>query len=118
MAHQQRHTIEPYLNGHRLPSRSTYFDRFKKVQTIVEEAIVLMGKKAIKHRWADASIAAVDKSLMIAKGPKWWKSDRIKSEFPKGFEASIVRANGDLAVITVGYKVIHLKSLFLAERKG
>lgn len=75
--------IEPYLNGHRLPSRSTYFDRFKKVQTIVEEAIVLMGKKAIKHRWADASIAAVDKSLMIAKGPKWWKSDRIKKRIPK-----------------------------------
>ncbi len=70
VAHQHATQIEPYLNGHRLPSRSTYFDRFKKVQTIVEEAIVLMGKKAIKHRWADASIAAVDKSLMIAKGPK------------------------------------------------
>ncbi|MCY2974283.1 MAG: transposase [Planctomycetota bacterium] len=78
-----RRHFERHLDGHRLPSRSTYFDRFKKAHSIMDESILLMGQKAVHSGWADASITAIDKSLMVAKGPKWWKGDRLKNRIPK-----------------------------------
>ena len=71
-----------HLEGHRLPSRSTYFDRFRRAERILTRAIAVMGGKAVRYGWADASVVAVDKSLMPAKGPKWWKSDRKKNRIP------------------------------------
>lgn len=75
--------LESFLDGYRLPSRSTYFDRFKKAHLLVNNAIVATGQKAIRNGWTDPSVTAVDKSLMEAKGPKWWKSDRKKNRIPQ-----------------------------------
>lgn len=74
--------LQPHLDGYRIPSRSTYFDRFRKVSEFLNQAIVLMGRKAIQRGWADASVVAADKSLLRAKGPIWWKSDRQKNRIP------------------------------------
>ena len=74
--------LKPHLEGHRMPSRSTYFDRFRRAHLILTEAVRCMGNRAIRYGWADASVVAVDKSLMWAKGPIWWKSDRDKNRIP------------------------------------
>ena len=71
-----------YLEGHRLPSRSTYFDRFTRAHQLFFAAVMRMGQDAVRFGWADASTVAVDKSLMTAKGPKWWKTDRNKNRIP------------------------------------
>lgn len=70
------------LEGHRLPSRSTYYDRFRRAKHLLAEAIGVMGEKAVRYGWADATTVSVDKSMMHAKGPKWWKSDRQKNRLP------------------------------------
>ena len=72
------------LEGHRLPSRSTYYERFRRAKALFEQAIRILGKQAVRYGWADASVVSVDKSLMSAKGPKWWRSDRTRNRIPKG----------------------------------
>ena len=68
MSHQD--VLLPHLEGHRLPSRSCYFDRFRRAHELFTEAIRAMGIKAVRYGWADASVVSVDKSLMTAKGPR------------------------------------------------
>ena len=70
------------LDGHRLPCRSTYYDRFRRACHLLTEVIQVMGEKAVRYGWADASTVSVDKSMMHAKGPKWWKNDRKKNRLP------------------------------------
>ena len=77
-----RNSLLPHLEGHRIPGRSTYFDRFRRAHQLFLVAIEKMGNKAVRHGWADATMVAADKSLMHARGPKWWKSDREKNRLP------------------------------------
>lgn len=70
------------LNINRLPARSTYYDRFQRTHRIFAAAVRRLGQAAVRYGWADASVVSVDKSLLSARGPKWWKSDRQKKRLP------------------------------------
>jgi hypothetical protein len=55
----------------RFPARSTYFERYRRAWLVFQKAIQLEGRAAIARGWADPQVAAVDKSLVAARGPAW-----------------------------------------------
>ena len=75
------------LTGQRVfPSRSTFFDRYRRVYALMEIAIKLQGEKAIKEKIASPKHLAIDKSIMRSKGRPLHKSDRHKKNLPKGID--------------------------------
>jgi len=68
----------------RFPARSTYFERYKKVSKLIEVAIRMQGHRMIRDGCVDATIVAVDESVMWAKGPEWHHSDWRRTESRRG----------------------------------
>jgi hypothetical protein len=68
----------------RLPARSTFFERYGRVWPLVQEAIALQGRTALREHVADAATVAADKSLIAAVGPVWHKRHRQRGIVPKG----------------------------------
>src|SRR5205085_5289796 len=54
----------------RLPSRATYMRRYRGVYELFRDAITVGGRRALQEHAADASVMAVDKSMIPARGPK------------------------------------------------
>lgn len=52
-----------------LPSRTTYFDRYRRSSALLFAAVRLQGEWAVRNGCADADVVAVDKSLIAARGP-------------------------------------------------
>jgi hypothetical protein len=52
----------------RLPSRSVYFDRYRRTWRLLQMAIMMEGCLALSRSWARARTVAVDKSLIAARG--------------------------------------------------
>jgi hypothetical protein len=82
-----------FLQGHRrkfrqwlglrfFPVRSTYFERYRHAYALLQTAIRLQGVLAIRLGLADASVVAVDKSLLRARGPEWNHKDRKAHRIP------------------------------------
>ena len=71
-----------WLNLKRFPTRSTYFLRYRQAHRLFKAAIQIQGQWAIDHGLADASVVAVDKSPLTAKGPKWNRKDRQADYVP------------------------------------
>jgi len=82
--YEHRHCLQPILGMKEFPSRSTYFDRYRRAYHLYEVAIRLQGQKLLQEGLADARTVAVDKSLLTARGPKWHKTDRRRNRIPKG----------------------------------
>jgi hypothetical protein len=57
------------LLGSSLPSRTTYYDRYPRAWSLFQTAIQRQGRAAIRAGLADATVVAVDKSLIAARGP-------------------------------------------------
>ena len=71
------------LNLERLPSRSTFFDRYKKdLHTLISKAIQLQGRSLLKQHVTRAKLVAADKSLLRARGPEWNTKDRKRNHIP------------------------------------
>lgn len=70
----------------RFPSRSTYFDRYRRAHELFKAAIRLQGQKAIDEGVVDATDTAIDKSLIESRGPAWHKRDRNKNKVPRGVD--------------------------------
>lgn len=68
----------------RLPAHGTFYERYKGVWKLVQVAIALQGRLAIKEHVTDARDAAVDKSLVPARGPQWNQKDRKRGVVPRG----------------------------------
>lgn len=66
------------------PSRTTYFDRYRTLWTLLEHAIRCQGTLLIRQGIVDATVVAVDKSVIRAKGPQWHHRDRRRGVIPKG----------------------------------
>jgi len=66
----------------RFPARSTYFNRYRNAHRIFETVIREYGREAIEGGLVDASVVAVDKSLLTARGPAWHKKHRKKNRLP------------------------------------
>lgn len=81
---QHRHELQTWLGTRKFPARSTYFDRYRRAHRLFGEAIRLQGDQAIRDGLADATIVAVDKSMIEALGPQWNKKDRAANRIPQG----------------------------------
>jgi len=84
--YERRQWLMQLLNMKRFPVRSTFFDRYRRAQAILERAVVLQGRKAIEEGVADAETVAVDKSLLAAQGPPWHQAARKKGRRPRGVD--------------------------------
>jgi len=72
------------LEMERLPSRGTFFGRYRRVWPVVEAAIELQGRLGLREHVANAEVVAADKSLVAAPGPPWHQKHRKKGVIPKG----------------------------------
>jgi hypothetical protein len=81
---EHRAALTAWLKLTRFPSRSTYFDRYRRVWKLFEAAIRLQGRCALREGLADARNVAVDKSLIAALGPPWHQRYRRAGEVPEG----------------------------------
>src|SRR4029078_5868716 len=81
---EHRRDLGVWLGTSKFPSRSTYFDRYHRAHQLFEHAIKLQGETGIAEGLTDATTAAIDKSLIVARGPLWHASDRKRNRIPKG----------------------------------
>lgn len=81
---EHRVELQRWLSLKRFPSRTTYFDRYRRAHRLWEVAIGLQGRKGLREGVGDARTSAVDKSLLTARGPLWHRSDRQANRIPKG----------------------------------
>lgn len=82
--HENREKLKRWLRLDRFPSRTVYFERYRRAHRLFQAAIRLQGTKAINEGVAEAETVAVDKSLLTARGPLWHKKDRQAHRIPKG----------------------------------
>jgi DDE family transposase len=81
---EHRRDVQTWLGMSDWPVRSTYFDRYRRAHRLFRIAVKLQGDKAVDEGAADPEVAAVDKSLIAARGPLWHKRDRQRNRIPKG----------------------------------
>ena len=81
---EHRGDLQTWMGTRQFPARSTYFDRYRRAHHLFQQAIKLQGQKAIEEGVAVPEDAAVDKSLIAARGPLWHVSDRKKKRIPNG----------------------------------
>jgi hypothetical protein len=81
---QQHHAdFERWLPGQTMPSRSTFYERYRRVHRLFRRGIVLQGKTAVARGWANAECTAVDKSLVAGRGRPWKPADRRRNHVPR-----------------------------------
>lgn len=80
--HEHRKEFLRWLKLRRFPARSTYFERYKQAHRLFQAAIRLQGRQAEQEGLADATVVAVDKSLLTARGPNWNRKDRKAKYIP------------------------------------
>ena len=74
------------LGRNDFPSRSRWYDRYRRAHRLFEAAIRLQGERAIAEDVTDPRAVAVDKSLIEAHGPPWHKRDRQRNKLPAGVD--------------------------------
>jgi hypothetical protein len=84
---EHRQQWADWLGSDRFPSRSTYFDRYRRGHRLFREAIRLQGQQAVVEGLADPEVVAVDKSLLEGLGPPWHKGQRTKGQRPASVDA-------------------------------
>jgi hypothetical protein len=82
--HEHRHSLRRWLPLPRFPSRSTYFDRYRRAYRLFQIAVALQGRLAIHEGWVDATCVAVDKSLLAARGRVWHRRNGRPCKRPAG----------------------------------
>jgi hypothetical protein len=97
---EHRAEIAGWLKAEEFPSRSTYYERYRRTYRLYQEAIRLQGEKLVEDGIVDPNTVAVDKSLLEARGPKWHKKDRQAGRIPKGLHGVDVES-------TWGYSEYH-----------
>ena len=81
---EHRKELLRWLRLPRLPVRSTFFERYRRIHRLFVIAIALQGRYAIRQGMAHATTIAVDKSLIWARGPQWHHGDRKAGRVPEG----------------------------------
>jgi hypothetical protein len=92
----------------RFPSRSTYFDRYRRAWRLLEEMVCVHGEMAVLRGWVDARDVAGDKSLVAARGPVWHQRQKTAGQRPRGVdtEATWGRSDYDGWVYGYSYEVL------------
>jgi hypothetical protein len=83
---QHANDFARWLPGQRLPSRSTYYERYRRIHRLFRQAIHFQGEQAVQKGWADAGCVAVDKSLIAGRGRRWSSRDRGRGHVPRGVD--------------------------------
>lgn len=81
---QHRRQLMEWLGIDRFPARTTYFDRYRRVYRLYEQAVRIEGARAVAHGLADARCLAVDQSVIHARGPYWNERQVKQKKVPKG----------------------------------
>jgi hypothetical protein len=74
------------LGRNDFPSRSRWYDRYRRAHRLFEVAIRLQGERAVAEGVTDPRHVAGDKSLIEAQGPPWHKRDRERNKVPAGVD--------------------------------
>jgi hypothetical protein len=74
------------LRLQRLPARSTYFDRYRRAHRILQRALYLHSLQAQREVRCAPQIVAVDKSVILTRGPAWTKHQRRRGERRAGVD--------------------------------
>jgi hypothetical protein len=92
----------------RFPSRSTYFDRYRRAWTLLEHMVQMHGEMAVRRGWVNARDVAGDKSLVAARGPVWHQRQKVRGRRPRGVdvEATWGRSDYDGWVYGYSYEVL------------
>lgn len=72
------------LSSRRFPSRSTYFERYRRAWKLLEVAVQLAGERGIEQQWVSPRCLAVDKSVVSARGPLWNRRHVDRGKVPRG----------------------------------
>jgi hypothetical protein len=80
---EHRLKLRRWLGLKCFPARSTYFDRYGRAHRLLEAAIVLQGRQALKEGVTSARSVAADKSLLWARGMPWHGKRRGKGRVPQ-----------------------------------
>lgn len=75
-----------WIPGQRLPSRSTFYDRYRRCHRLLRQVVQLQGEHAVQQGWADARCIATDKSLVAGRGRCWQPRDRRCGYVPRGVD--------------------------------
>lgn len=91
-----------------LPERSTYFERYRRAWKLYEVAVRLAGQYAIRKKYTSARCVAVDKSVVPALGPPWYKRHALRGKYPRGadLEATWTYSAHDGWVQGYGYEIV------------
>ena len=81
-----RARLAAVLGRNDFPSRSRWYDRYRRAHRLFQMAIRLQGERAITEGVADPRHVAGDKSLIEAQGPPWHKRDRERGKVPGGVD--------------------------------
>jgi len=80
---EHRRELMAWLGLDAFPSRTTYFDRYRRAHRLVRAAIRRQGEKAVAEGIADPQTVAVDRFLIPARGSWWRKTDRAAGGIPR-----------------------------------
>lgn len=77
---ERRKVLRRWLGLRKFPGRSTYFDRYRYAYEVFRAGVIEQARRAIDEGLVDPEVAAVDKSLMPARGPSrhQWKRRKRK----------------------------------------
>jgi hypothetical protein len=81
---QHRRQLMQWLAIDRFPSRTTYFDRYRRAHRLYQQAIRIEGSRAVAHGLADPRCLAVDQSVVRARGPRWNERHVKRKRVPQG----------------------------------
>ncbi len=99
----------------KIPSRRTFDRRLKTISTDIKERISTMGYLFVTEGLADASITAIDNTLIKAKGCVWHKSSMKKGVVPRpGIDTDARWGYSHTKGWIFGYK-LHLTSTTTAD---
>ena len=74
------------LPGQRLPGRSAFFARYRRVYPLVQTAVRLQGELAVGRGWADAACVSADKSLIRGRGRRCRAAALREGRAPRGVD--------------------------------
>ncbi len=105
---QHRSQLIKPLGLSRFPTRSTYFERYRRAWRIYEKAIELQGRKALQEHVSSARVIAADKSLIAARGPGWHVWQQKKREHLPGTDTAAAwgRSSHDGWLWSYSYEVV------------
>lgn len=81
-----RHLLLSITGQAGFPSRSTFFDRYRRAHLLFQKGIEIQGRQAIEEGITDPKHVAVNKSLLPARGSAWHKRDRQAGKRPCGVD--------------------------------